>query len=172
MISQGGGNYLYLYPKSMSKDIKPKISSIVNKINDKVNIKDPNSYLETSYYSMSDTESLPTSSSKQFIRYIRALKEETNSNKNSFKKNLFKSADAYFAFKKSMSNCVDYYIENIDNSGTDLNKMVQFMRNVYTSFLNQEVLHNDNRKDMPKTGFIAYKEEQNDTSNQCSEIEH
>ena len=93
-------------------------------------------------------------------------------NKNSFKKNLFKSADAYFAFKKSMSNCVDYYIENIDNSGTDLNKMVQFIRNVYTSFLNQEVLHNDNRKDMPKTGFIAYKEEQNDTSNQCSEIEH
>ena len=67
---------------------------------------------------------------------------------------------------------MDYYIENIDNSGTDLNKMVQFIRNVYTSFLNQEVLHNDNRKDMPKTGFIAYKEEQNDTSNQCSEIEH
>ena len=121
---------------------------------------------------MSDTESLPTSSSKQFIRYIRALKEETNSNKNSFKKNLLKIADAYFAFKKSMNNCVDYYLENIDNSGTDLNKMVQFMRNVYTSFLNQEVLHNDNRKDMPKTGFIAYKEEQDDTSNHSSEIEH
>ena len=69
-------------------------------------------------------------------------------------------------------NGVNNNQQNIDNSGTDLNKMVQFIRNVYTSFLNQEVLHNDNRKDMPKTGFIAYKEEQNDTSNQCSEIEH
>ena len=156
----------------MSKDIKPKISSIVNKINDKVNMKDPNSNLETSYYSMSDTESLPTSNSKKLIRYIRALKEETNSNKNSFKRNLFKSADAYFAFKKSMNNCVDYYLENIDNAGTDVNKMVQFMRNVYTSFLNQEVLHNDNRKDMPKIGFVAYKEEQDDNLEYDSRIEH
>lgn len=71
-----------------------------------------------------------------------------------------------------MSNCVDYYIENIDNSGTDLNKTVQFMRNVYTSFLNQEVLHNDNRKDMPKTGFVAYKEEQDDNPEYDSGIEH
>ena len=37
--------------------------------------------------------------------------------------------------------------------------MVQFMRNVYTAFLNQEVLHNDTRKTMPDTGFTAYENE-------------
>lgn len=159
LISQGGGNYLYLYPKDISKDIQPKIATIVNKVNFRVNMKDPNSNLETSYYSMNKNESLPNSDVKSMIRYVRALKEEANSKKNEFKRDLFKSADAYFAFKKSMSNCVDYYLENIDNSHTDVNKMVQFMRNVYTSFLNQEVLHNDTRKHMPQTGFDAYKKE-------------
>lgn len=172
LISQGGGNYLYLYPNSITKDVKPKIAAIIDKVNSKVDVKDPNSNFETSYYSMDDKEFIPNSDAKSLIRYIRALKEETNSNKNTFKRDLFKSADAYFAFKKSMSNCVDYYLENIDNSGTDVNKMVQFMRNVYTSFLNQEVLHNNTRKNMPKTGFVAYKEEKDENQGQDSELEH
>lgn len=159
LISQSGGNYLCLYPQSMSKVIKPELASVVNKINSRVDVKDPNSNLEASYYSMDDNEYIPNSDVKTVIRYVRALKEEANSRKNDFKRNLFKSADAYFAFKKSMSNCVDYYLENIDNAGTDVNKMVQFMRNVYTAFLNQEVLHNDTRKTMPDTGFTAYENE-------------
>lgn len=159
LISQSGGNYLCLYPQSMSKVIKPELASVVNKINSRVDVKDPNSNLEASYYSMDDNEYIPNSDVKTVIRYVRALKEEANSRKNDFKRNLFKSADAYFAFKKSMSNCVDYYLENIDNAGTDVNKMVQFMRNVYTAFLNQEVLHNDTRKNMPDTGFTAYENE-------------
>lgn len=159
LISQGGGNYLYLYPKSISKDINYKIASIVNKVNSKVDIKDPNSNLETSYYSMTDSESIPKSDAKSIIRYVRALKEEANSRKNEFKRDLFKSADAYFAFKKCMNNCVDYYLENIDNSATDINKIVQFVKNVYTSFLNQEVLHNNTRKNMSDTGLTAYKNE-------------
>ena len=159
LISQSGGNYLCLYPQSMSKAIKPELASVVNKVNSRVDVKDPNSNLEASYYSMDDNEYIPNSDVKTVIRYVRALKEEANSRKNDFKRNLFKSADAYFAFKKSMSNCVDYYLENIDNAGTDVNKMVQFMRNVYTAFLNQEVLHNDTRKNMPDTGFTAYENE-------------
>lgn len=159
LISQSGGNYLCLYPQSMSKAIKPELASVVNKVNSRVDVKDPNSNLEASYYSMDDNEYIPNSDVKTVIRYVRALKEEANSRKNDFKRNLFKSADAYFAFKKSMSNCVDYYLENIDNAGTDVNKMVQFMRNVYTAFLNQEVLHNDTRKTMPDTGFTAYENE-------------
>lgn len=159
LISQGGGNYLYLYPKSISKDINYKIASIVNKVNSKVDIKDPNSNLETSYYSMTDSESIPKSDAKSVIRYVRALKEEANSRKNEFKRDLFKSADAYFAFKKCMNNCVDYYLENIDNSATDINKIIQFVKNVYTSFLNQEVLHNNTRKNMSDTGLTAYKNE-------------
>ena len=159
LISQSGGNYLCLYPQSMSKAIKTELASVVNKLNSRVDVKDPNSNLEASYYSMDDNEYIPNSDVKTVIRYVRALKEEANSRKNDFKRNLFKSADAYFAFKKSMSNCVDYYLENIDNAGTDVNKMVQFMRNVYTAFLNQEVLHNDTRKNMPDTGFTAYENE-------------
>ena len=159
LISQSGGNYLCLYPQSMSKAIKTELASVVNKVNSIVDVKDPNSNLEASYYSMDDNEYIPNSDVKTVIRYVRALKEEANSRKNDFKRNLFKSADAYFAFKKSMSNCVDYYLENIDNAGTDVNKMVQFMRNVYTAFLNQEVLHNDTRKNMPDTGFTAYENE-------------
>lgn len=159
LISQSGGNYLCLYPQSMSKAIKPELASVVDKVNSRVDIKDPNSNLEASYYSINDNESIPNSDVKSVIRYVRALKEEANSRKNDFKRNLFKSADAYFAFKKSMSNCVDYYLENIDNAGTDVNKIVQFMRNVYTAFLNQEVLHNDTRKNMPDTGFTAYQNE-------------
>ena len=159
LISQSGGNYLCLYPQSMSKAIKTELASVVNKVNSIVDVKDPNSNLEASYYSMDDNEYIPNSDVKTVIRYVRALKEEANSRKNDFKRNLFKSADAYFAFKKSMSNCVDYYLENIDNAGTDVNKMVQFIRNVYTAFLNQEVLHNDTRKTMPDTGFTAYENE-------------
>ena len=159
LISQSGGNYLCLYPQSMSKAIKTELASVVNKVNSRVDVKDPNSNLDASYYSMDDNEYIPNSDVKTVIRYVRALKEEANSRKNDFKRNLFKSADAYFAFKKSMSNCVDYYLENIDNAGTDVNKMVQFMRNVYTAFLNQEVLHNDTRKNMPDTGFTAYENE-------------
>lgn len=159
LISQSGGNYLCLYPQSMSKAIKTELASVVNKVNSRVDVKDPNSNLEASYYSMDDNEYIPNSDVKTVIRYVRALKEEANSRKNDFKRNLFKSADAYFAFKKSMSNCVDYYLENIDNAGTDVNKMVQFIRNVYTAFLNQEVLHNDTRKTMPDTGFTAYENE-------------
>ena len=160
LISQGGGNYLYLYPKSIEKDIKPKIASIVDNVNAKNDMKDPNSSLQASYYSMASNRSIPKSSPKDVIEFVRSLKEEANSKKVDFKKDLFKSADAYFAFKKSINNCVDYYLENIDNGDKDTTKLVQFIRNVYTSFLNQEVLHNTTRHEKHDGSTNDFNEEE------------
>ena len=152
-LSQGGGNYLCLYPKEMSNVIKPKINSIVDKVNASVNIKDPNSGFQLSSYSLHDNQTIPKTSTTDAIKYIRALKEEANFQKVTLKKQLFKSADAYFAFKKAMDNCVNYYLENIPNAEKSTTKMVQFIRNVYTSFLNQEVLHNETREDKKTVGL-------------------
>lgn len=152
-LSQGGGNYLCLYPREMSNVIKPKINSIVDKVNASVNIKDPNSGFQLSSYSLHDNQTIPKTSTTDAIKYIRALKEEANFQKVPLKKQLFKSADAYFAFKKAMDNCVNYYLENIPNAEKSTTKMVQFIRNVYTSFLNQEVLHNETREDKKTVGL-------------------
>lgn len=152
-LSQGGGNYLCLYLSEMSNVIKPKINSIVDKVNASVNIKDPNSGFQLSSYSLHDNQTIPKTSTTDAIKYIRALKEEANFQKVPLKKQLFKSADAYFAFKKAMDNCVNYYLENIPNAEKSTTKMVQFIRNVYTSFLNQEVLHNETREDKKTVGL-------------------
>ena len=160
LISQGGGNYLYLYPKSIEDIIKPKIASIVDNLNAKNDIKNPNSSFQASYYSMDSNKSIPKNSPKDVIEFVRALKEETNSKKIDFKRDLFKSADAYFAFRKSINNCVDYYLENIKNGDKDTTKLVQFIRNVYTSFLNQEVLHNNTRHEKHSNSINDYDEEE------------
>lgn len=152
-LSQGGGNYLCLYPKEMSNVIKPKINSIVDTVNASVNIKDPNSFFQLSSYSLHDNQTIPKTSTTDAIKYIRALKEEANFQKVPLKKQLFKSADAYFAFKKAMDNCVNYYLTNIPDAEKNTTKMVQFIRNVYTSFLNQEVLHNEIREDKKTVGL-------------------
>lgn len=152
-ISQGGGNYLCLYPKELANIVQPKINSIVNKANSIVNIKDLTSGFYVSSYSLNDTLSIPKNNTSDTIKFIRALKEETNFQKVSLKKKLFKSSDAYFAFKKSMDNCVDYYLKNISNGEKDITKMIQFIRNVYTSFLNQEVLHNETREEKKTIGL-------------------
>ena len=159
-LSQAGGNYLYLYPKSIEKDIKPKIDAIINEVNSKINIKDPNSSFQASYYSMDSNKSIPKNSPKDVIEFVRALKEEANSKKIDFKKDLFKSADAYFAFRKSINNCVDYYLENIKNGDKDTTKLIQFIKNVYTSFLNQEVLHNNTRHEKHSNSINDYDEEE------------
>lgn len=158
LLSQGGGNYLCLYPKEFKEDIKQKIVTIMDKVNSKVDLKNPNSYFQVSSYFMNKNQSISNGSPLDVIKYVRGLKEETNYGKVSMKKSLFKSADAFFAFKKSINNCVDYYLKNIPNASKDVDKMIQFMRNVYTSFLNQEVLHNDTRKDKKTAGLSNYNE--------------
>lgn len=146
LISQKGGNYLFLYPKKMNDKIKPKIISIADTVNASYDIKDPNSCFKLSYYCMNEDQALPKSSPRSLIKYVRALKEEANYNKNPLKKDSFNSADAFFAFKKSINNCIDYYLKNIPNATTDISTQASFIKNVYMAFLNQEVLHNETRE--------------------------
>lgn len=153
LLSQSGGNYLYLYPKKYSDIVRSKIEDIMNTINSTTDSKDPNSHFNVSYYSMSDDQMLPTSNPKKLIKYIRALKEEANFKKVEFKKDLFNSADAYFAFKKSINNCVDFYLDNISDGSEDISKLTLFMQNIYTSFLNQTVLHNETRNSKKHFGL-------------------
>lgn len=153
LLSQDAGNYLFLYPKEMASEIRPKMKSIVNKVNNSADIQDPNSSFKVSSYSTRDDQTVSKKNVSDFINYVRKLKEEANYTKNPLKKMLFQSADAFFAFKKSINNCIDFYLENISNDSQDINRLSTFIRNIYISFLNQEVLHNDTRNEKKTTGL-------------------
>ena len=153
LLSQGAGNYLFLYPKEMVSELRPKIESIVNRVNNSADMQDPNSSFKLSAYSTRDEQTVSKGSVSEFINYVRKLKEEANYAKNPLKKELFQSVDTFFAFKKSINSCIDFYLENISNDPQDINKLSTFIRNIYTSFLNQEVLHNETRNEKKTTGL-------------------
>ena len=153
LLSQGAGNYLFLYPKEKASEIQPKIQSVVDKVNHYANIQDPNSSFKVSSYSTRDDQTVSKRNVSEFINYVRKLKEEANYAKNPLKKSLFQSPDAFFAFKKSINSCINFYIENISNDPQDINKLSTFIRNIYTSFLNQEVLHNNTKNEKKTTGL-------------------
>lgn len=153
LLSQGAGNYLLLYPKEVASEIRPKIKSIVNKVNNSADIQDPNSSFKVSSYSTRDDQTVSKKNVSDFVNYVRKLKEEANYTKNPLKKILFQSADAFFAFKKSINNCIDFYLANISNDSQDINRLSIFIRNIYISFLNQEVLHNNTRNEKKTTGL-------------------
>lgn len=153
LLSQGAGNYLFLYPSEFSNEIKEKISTVVNNVNNQCDIKKTDSSFKISYYSTKDNQQVRKDSTDELIKYIRRLKEEANYTKDPLKKQLFKSADAFFAFKKSINSCIDYYLENIPNASDDINKSSIFIKNIYTCFLNQEVLHNNTKYSKKTTGI-------------------
>lgn len=124
LLSQDAGNYLFLYPKEMASEIRPKMKSIVNKVNNSADIQDPNSSFKVSSYSTRDDQTVSKKNVSDFINYVRKLKEEANYTKNPLKKMLFQSADAFFAFKKSINNCIDFYLENISN---DFKILIDFL---------------------------------------------
>ena len=159
LISQGAGNYLFIYPKELSLEMKSKMKTIIDKVNCISNIKDPNSSFKMAYYSTDNNQTISKTTTYDFIEYVRRIKEQTNYGKDHLKKQLFKSADAFVAFKKSINTCIDYYLENIPDSSKDINKMVIFMKNVHKSFLNQEVLHNTTKHSKRTTGIIKDDEE-------------
>ncbi|MBQ2937292.1 MAG: GGDEF domain-containing protein [Clostridia bacterium] len=159
LISQGAGNYLFLYPKELSLDMNTKIKTIIDKVNSLSNIKDPDGTFKMAYYSTDESQTISKNTYSDFIEYIRKIKDEANYGKDSLKKQLFKSTDAFVAFKKSISNCINYYLENIPDSSKDINKMVIFINNVHKSFINQEVLHNNTRHSKRTTGIIKNDEE-------------
>lgn len=154
LISQGAGNYLFLYPKELSSEMNAKIKTIVNKVNSLSDINDPNSSFKMAYYSANDNQSISQGTANDLIGFVRGLKEEANYRKDSIKKQLFKSADAFVAFKKSINSCINYYLKYIPDASKDINKMVIFIKNVHMSFLNQEVLHNNTKNRKKTTGII------------------
>lgn len=77
--------------------------------------------------------------------------KELNYNNNSF--DFTNSADAYFSFKKSINNCVDFYLDNIFDDSENISKLTLFMQNIYTSFLNQTILHNETRNSKKHFGL-------------------
>lgn len=145
LISQGAGNYLFLYPKKLSNEIAPLIEKTVNETNKKYDMDDPDSTLKMSLYSTKENETLLNNTPEELINSINYVKEKTNSNKDGIKKDLFLCADSYIAFKKSIYNCFNYFVKNIPNAYTDINKEKIFMENIHRSFLNQEVLHNSTK---------------------------
>lgn len=155
LISQGAGNYLFLYPKELSSEMNTKIRTIVNKVNSLSDINDPNSSFKMAYYSANNNQIISQGTANDLIGFVRGLKEETNYKKDSIKKQLFKSADAFVAFKKSINTCINYYLKYIPNASKDINKMVIFIKNVHMSFLNQEVLHNNTKHSKKTSGIIG-----------------
>lgn len=153
MLSQTGGNYLFLYNKKIADEIQPKIQKVANNTSSLANIKDPNSSFRVTCYHSGKNQTVPKSSPDSLIRYVRALKEEANYNKIEIKKDLFNSSDSFFAFKKNINNCIDYYVKNISDNPDDIKKLTQFIKNVYISFLNQEVLHNETRHTKKTSGL-------------------
>lgn len=153
LISQGAGNYLFLYTKKLSEEMNNKIKTIVDKVNSLSDINDSNSSFKMAYYCVNNKQNIPQSTANDLLGFVRALKEETNYKKDSIKKQLFKSTDAFVAFKKSINTCIDYYLKYIPDAATDVNKMVNFIKNVHMSFLNQEVLHNTTKHSKKTTGI-------------------
>lgn len=141
-LSQGGGNYLLLYPKEMSDEMSKKMNIITDYVNSKYNPDDSSTSFKVLNYSLEKDKVLDNSNVNNTIKYIRKIKDKTNSEKSDLKKELFKTSDTYFAFKNSISPCIQYYIKNIKHA-TDINNISILFRNVYKSFLNQAVLHNE-----------------------------
>lgn len=153
LISQGAGNYLFLYPKEIAPEVQSKIQTIINNVNSASNIKDSNSHFKVAHYSTNSQQSVLKSSSYELINYIREMKEEANYKKDPLKKQLFQSSDAFMAFKKCINNCIDYYLEYIPDSTNDINKVILFTKNVHKAFLNQEVLHNNTKHTIKTSGL-------------------
>ena len=142
-LSQGGGNYLLLYPKEVSDEMSKKMDIIADYVNSKYDPSDSSTSFKVSNYSLGNDKFIDNSNTNNTIKYVRKIKDKTNSQKCKLKKELFKSSDTYFAFKNSITPCIQYYINNVKHSKSDINKISIFVRNIYKAFLNQEVLHNE-----------------------------
>lgn len=146
VLSHGAGNYLFLYPANESAQMKEKIDKIVNDINNRVS-KDENSQLfKIACYSSGNDNAYSSDSNISIIDYVKSIKEYADFKKDVLKKDLFKSKDAYIALYKSLNETFNYYLNNIPEASTDIKNIRTFVKNIYTAFLNQEVLHNQTKE--------------------------
>lgn len=137
-VSQSGGNYLALIPqdKAINQDTLNKIIASVNNF---VDIKNPNSSF---YVAGAIKNEIEKSNPSEFILQVRSLKEQANKNKDSLKKNLFNSIDVENCFKKSINNCIDYYLENVPNAKEDISTISIISNNIFKSLLNHSASQN------------------------------
>lgn len=142
VISQGAGNYLFLYPTSIASKMQPKIQKIANSINNYQSLDGSQSILKVSCYSPNISDCYSSDSKITLSDYVKKIKEITDLKKNQLKKRLFKSNDAYVAFCKSIDDPINYFLNNISNSDVDIEKQKIFIKNIHTAFLNQVVMHN------------------------------
>lgn len=141
LIDQGGGNYLALIPSQNALDEKT-ISEIVAKVNSIVNIDRTNSSFNVSF---SVDNNINTSNSEAFFNSIRTLKETANKNKDVLKQSNISSIDMQNALKKSLIGCAKFYVDNIENASSIVNKNI-FLTNIFSLLLHHEYIHNQEVK--------------------------
>lgn len=152
VLSHGAGNYSLLYPATKAHQVKEKVNKTINNINDSASKDESNQLFKMTCYSTKNDNFYSASSNISLVDYVKEVKEFADLKKDILKKDLFKSKDAYTAFYKSINKAYNYYLNNIPEASTDIKKISTFTRNVYTAFLNQEVLHNQTR-DTKKRGI-------------------
>ena len=138
LLSQSGGNFLALIPQDKAIN-QGTLNKIITSVNNCADINDPNSSF---YIAGSIRNKIPKTTSTEFISQIRSLKEKANKNKDSIKKHLFTSIDVENCFKKSISNCIDYYLENIPNAKEDITAITFLSNNIFKSLLNHASAQN------------------------------
>lgn len=155
ILSQGAGNYLFLYPTTISTQVQSKVKNIVDNINSSSSLDNPNSPFKVAYYSSDEKHTFSSDSNLSLTDYVKIIKEKADLKKDELKKELFKSNDAYIAFCKSIDSSIQYYLDNIPDASNDINNLILFIKNVHTALLNQEVLHNTT-KQTKKTGTTFF----------------
>lgn len=141
LIDQGGGNYLALIPTQDALD-KKTIFDIVSAINANVNPDKTNSTFPISF---SVDDNIDISDKETFMKSIHNLKERTNKNKDVLKQANIASLDIQNSLKKSLFDCVRFYVTNIEDPSSIVNKNI-FLTNIFSCLLHYEHLHHEDSK--------------------------
>lgn len=137
LIDRGGGNYVLFIPSEQKQDEK-EIFDMISSMNADVDIHRTNSTFFTSF---SMIESINKSNPKELMKSITKLKNAANENKNEIKRILASGIDISNAFKKSIFECIGYYLDNVTDSSS-ITKKNALLKNIFTIMLNEFTIHN------------------------------
>lgn len=139
LIDQGGGNFLCLLPEGNTMT-QEQFSNIIENVNSNYNSNSQDSpFMISGHMQNNILKSTPQSLKKS----IRILKEQCNEDKDFIKKISISSITQKLAFENSIKHCIDFYLSDIPNAKTDITKKQYFIKNVFTSLLNNQSLHNE-----------------------------
>lgn len=141
LIDQGGGNYLALIPSQYTLD-KRTVFDIVSSINADVNPNKTNSIFPISF---SIDDNIDMNNKETFMKSISNLKAQTNKNKNVLKQANISSLDIQNSLKKSLFDCARFYVNNIEDPTSIVNKNI-FLTNIFSCLLHHQHLHNEDSK--------------------------